>query len=58
MFGFMSGYATAPPLFGAAVDQLGSYDLPWLAGVVLCLGAAAVALAWSRQDRRLRPLNG
>ena len=52
MFGFMSGYAMAPPLFGAAVDRLGSYDLPWLAGIVLCLGAALTALAWRRQEDR------
>lgn len=58
MFGFMTGYAIAPPVFGAAVDRLGSYDLPWLAGVVLCLGAAVTALGWSRQERRLRSLAG
>lgn len=53
MFGFMTGYAIVPPVFGAAVDRLGSYDLPWLAGIVLCLGAAAVALAWRRQEAAL-----
>ncbi len=57
MFGFMSGYAIAPPTFGAAVDRLGSYDLPWLAGTLLCLGAAATAFAWSRQDRRPAPIS-
>ncbi len=50
MFGFMSGYAIGPPLFGAAVDRLGSYDLPWLSGIVLCGAAAAVAVAWGRSE--------
>ena len=55
MFGFMSGYAIAPPVFGAAVDRLGSYELPWLGGVALCAGAAATAMAWRRGERRSRP---
>jgi predicted MFS family arabinose efflux permease len=57
MFGFMTGYAIAPPLFGAAVDRLGSYDLPWLAGALLCLGAAGTAFAWRRQEHRAAPIS-
>ncbi len=52
MFGFMAGYAVVPPVFGAAVDRYNSYDLPWLAGIALCLAAAGVALAWRRQEQQ------
>lgn len=55
MFGFMGGYAVGPPIFGAAVDRLGSYDLPWLSGIVVCLGAAAVAAWWGRTPSSLVP---
>ncbi|MDH4146763.1 MAG: MFS transporter, partial [Acidimicrobiia bacterium] len=52
MTGFMGGYAVGPPIFGAAVDRLGSYDTPWLAAIGLCLGAAALMLTWRRQEQR------
>lgn len=50
MVGFMTGYGLGPPVFGFAVDQLGSYDLPWLASASLCAAAAALMLAWRRQE--------
>ncbi len=52
MFGFMSGYSITPPIFGAAIDRFGSYNLPWSMGMILCLAAATVGWAWGRQERQ------
>ncbi len=42
--GFMLGLATAPPIFGWSVDQLGTY-VPGFIGVIVCFSAAAITMA-------------
>lgn len=51
---FYVGMLICPPLFGAAVDATGSYDLGWAGVTVAFAGAAGVALAWHRASH-MRP---
>jgi nitrate/nitrite transporter NarK len=52
MVGFLGGLGLTPPLFGAAVDRVGSYTPCWIALAVVAAVAAAAMVLWSRLDRR------
>ena len=51
LFGFLTGLGVAPPIFGAIIDQTGSYDFMWLLSAVAAAAAAGVIAAWQRSVR-------
>lgn len=48
LFGFLTGLGIAPPLFGAIVDQTGSYDVMWLLSALTAAAAIVPILLWRR----------
>ena len=52
LFGFLMGLGIAPPIFGAIIDNTGSYDLMWLLSALTAAGATAVIVAWHRVGAR------
>lgn len=55
MVGFLGGLGLVPPLFGAAVDRVGSYPPCWLALAVVAAAAAAAMWVWAARDRAGAP---
>ena len=51
LFGFLTGLGLGPPIFGAIVDDTGSYDLMWLLSAAAAVAAGAVIIAWGRWVR-------
>ncbi len=51
LFGFLTGLGIGPPIFGAIIDQTGSYDLMWLLSALAAAGSATVILAWRHSVR-------
>jgi len=52
MVGFLGGLGLTPPLFGAAVDRVGSYTPCWIALAGVSAAAAVAMVVWSRSSRR------
>jgi MFS family permease len=48
LFGFLTGLGIAPPLFGAIVDQTGSYNVMWLLSALTAAAAIIPIMLWRR----------
>jgi fucose permease len=53
LFGFLTGWAATPWIFGTAVDALDNYAVGWAMVTICFLGSAAILPAWRRTHRRL-----
>lgn len=48
LFGFLAGLGIAPPVYGALVDRVGSYDLMWWISAALAALTVVITMMWRR----------
>jgi predicted MFS family arabinose efflux permease len=48
MFGFLTGLAVGPTLFGRLIDTTGSYTSMWVTSLVVLVAASVLAVWWNR----------